>query len=200
MRDKLDGRLAPFALPDEKQKILDLARQAEDWLYSEEGEDASKSAYVERLDKLHALGDPITTRYRESDARPRAAAQLRETIGAYMSQVNQPEYAHIDEAERNKVVERCATEQQWLDDMSARQLEKPKTADPILTSVEILKRRDELIYFAQPIMSKPKPKPQPTSTTETPQGTGTPQPQSGTQTPDPGAKKAPQEPQEMDVD
>ncbi|KAH7339517.1 putative heat shock protein [Rhizoctonia solani] len=195
MRGKLDERLASFVLPDEKSKILELAQKAEDWLYSEEGEDATKSAYVERLDALHTLGDPVTNRYREWEARPRAAAQLRETIGAYMSQVNQPEYAHIDEAERNKVVERCATEQQWLDDKSARQLEKPKTADPILTSSEILKHRDELIYFATPILSKPKPKPQPT--TETPQGTGTPQPQSGTQTPNPDAKK---EPQEMEVD
>lgn len=198
MRGKLDERLASFVLPDEKSKILALAQQAEDWLYSEEGEDATKSAYVERLDGLHALGDPVTTRYREHEARPRAAAQLRETIGAYMSQVNASEYAHIDEAERNKVVERCATEQQWLDDMSARQLEKPKTTNPILTSAEILRRRDELIYFATPILSKPKPKPVPTETPGT--GTGTPQPQSGTQTPDPGVKKTPQEPQEMDVD
>lgn len=203
MRGKLDERLAPFVLPDEKSKILELAQQAEDWLYSEEGEDATKSAYVERLEGLHALGDPVTTRYREFEARPRAAAQLRETIGAYMSKVNEPDYAHIDEAERNKVVERCATEQQWLDDMSARQLEKPKTSDPILTAAEILRRRDELIYFSQPILSKPKPKP--TVTESTPgTGTGTPQPQSGTQsgmqTPDPGAKKGPQDPEEMDVD
>ncbi|ELU42477.1 heat shock protein Hsp88 [Rhizoctonia solani AG-1 IA] len=198
MRGKLDERLAPFVLPEEKAKILDLAQKAEDWLYSEEGEDASKSAYVERLDALHALGDPVTTRYREWEARPRAAAQLRETIGSYMERVNQPDFAHIDEAERNKVVERCATEQQWLDDKSARQLERPKTSDPILTSAEILKHRDELIYFATPILTKPKPKPQ---TTETPQGTGTPQPQSGaqsgTQTPNPDAKK---EPSEMEVD
>ncbi|KAG8762582.1 adenyl-nucleotide exchange factor sse1 [Ceratobasidium sp. 423] len=122
MRGKLDERLAAFVLSDEKAKILDLAQKAEDWLYSEEGEDASKSAYVERLDALHA---------------------------------------------------------------------------------EILKHRDELIYFATPILSKPKPKPQ---ATETP-GTGTPQPQSGAQsgrqTPNPGAKEEAQdkkEPQEMDVD
>jgi heat shock protein 4 len=114
-----------------------------------------------------------------------------------MSKVNEPEYAHIDEAERNKVLERCATEQQWLDDMSARQLEKPKTSNPILTTAEILRRRDELIYFSQPILSKPKPK---ATTTESPgTGTGTPQPQSGRQTPDP-KKAPPQEPQEMDVD
>ncbi|KAG8747153.1 adenyl-nucleotide exchange factor sse1 [Ceratobasidium sp. 414] len=199
MRGKLDERLAPFVLSEEKSKILELAQQAEDWLYSEEGEDAAKSAYVERLEGLHALGDPVTTRYREFEARPRAAAQLRETIGAYMSKVNEPDYAHVDEAERNKIVERCATEQQWLDDMSARQLEKPKTSDPILTAAEVLRRRDELIYFSQPILSKPKPKP--TVTESTPgTGTGTPQPQSGTQTPDPGAKKGPQDPEEMDVD
>lgn len=137
MRGKLDERLASFVLPEEKSQILALAQQAEDWLYSEEGEDATKSAYVERLEALHKLGDPVTNRYKEFEARPRAAAQLRETIGAYMSKVNEADYAHIDEAERNKVVERCATEQQWLDDMSARQLEKPKTSNPVLTSTEI---------------------------------------------------------------
>ncbi|QRW08367.1 heat shock protein HSP70 family protein [Ceratobasidium sp. AG-Ba] len=200
MRGKLDERLAPFVLPEEKSQILALAQQAEDWLYSEEGEDATKSAYVERLEALHKLGDPVTHRYKEAEARPRAAAQLRETIGAYMSKVNEPDYAHIDEAERNKVVERCATEQQWLDDMSARQLEKPKTSNPILSSAEILRRRDELIYFSQPILSKPKPKPQPTESTPG-TGTGTPQPQSGAQTPNPEAKKdGPKEPEEMDVD
>ena len=68
MRGKLDERLASFVLPDEKSKILELAQKAEDWLYSEEGEDASKSAYVERLDALHALGDPVTLRYREWEA------------------------------------------------------------------------------------------------------------------------------------
>ncbi len=39
-------------------------------------------------------------------------------------------YAHIDAADKQSVVEKCATVQKWLDDQLARQAEKPKNVDP----------------------------------------------------------------------
>jgi heat shock 70kDa protein 4 len=185
---------------------------AQDWLYTEEGEDAIKSAYVDRLSALKVLGDPITTRYRESEERPKATSRLRELIGEYMTQATSGDerYAHIDDKDKQSVVEKCATAQKWLEDQMARQLEKPKNADPVLMVADIVKRQDEVIYFASPIMNKPKPKPPVTP------GTGTPKPQSRTDTPDPaaaasngggggGAENAKPEdavpgPSEMDVD
>jgi heat shock protein 4 len=83
-----------------------------------------------------------------------------------------------------------------------RQSERPKDVDPVLTSAEIEKKRDELIFYAIPILTKPKLKPViPGAST----------PASGTQTPksDPPkneapASEAPKEgdsgPSEMDVD
>jgi hypothetical protein len=58
MRSKLEDRYAPFVQPAEKETLLAVSQEAE------EGEDAPKSVYVSRLEKLHALGNPITARWR----------------------------------------------------------------------------------------------------------------------------------------
>ncbi|GLB45075.1 putative heat shock protein 70 family protein [Lyophyllum shimeji] len=216
MRGKLEDRYAPYVQPAEKEKLLVALQQAEDWLYSEEGEDATKSAYISRLDELKTLGDPITFRYKEAEERPRAIAQLRETLNNYMSQATSGEekYAHIEEKDKQAVVEKVATVQKWLEDQIVRQSERPKNVEPVLTSAEISKKRDEVIYFATPILTKPKPKPvvptgaeTPKSRTETPkpEGQAPPPPKEGEAEmqpePAPAEGEAPAPgPSEMDVD
>ncbi|KAF5345892.1 hypothetical protein D9758_011451 [Tetrapyrgos nigripes] len=196
-RGKLDDRYAAFVQAEEKSKLLAALQEAEDWLYTEEGEDATKSAYVSRLDALKLLGDPIAFRYREHEDRQRSIAQLRETLNLYMTQATSGDekFSHIEEKDKQSVVEKAATIQKWLDDQIARQTERAKNVDPVLTTGEIGKKRDELIYFATPIFSKPKPKiPQ-----ATPTGSGTQTPQ---QQPEPPKKEAKEDkgPTEMDVD
>ena len=202
MRGKSEDRYAAYIQSQEKEALLAALQEAEDWLYSEEGEDATKSAYVARLDTLKKLGDPVTIRYREAEDRPRATSQLRESINSYLAQATSDDekYAHIEAAQKQSIVEKCATIQKWLDDQLARQAERPKNTDPILTSAEILKKKDEIIYFATPILSKPKPKPKVEPTTN-----GTETPKSGTETPDASkgektAETAAEGPSEMDVD
>ena len=205
-RGKLDDRYAHYVQASEKEKLLVVLQEAEDWLYTDEGEEATKSAYVSRLDALKVLGDPITIRYRENEDRPRTISELRDTLNTYMAQATSTEekYAHIDEKDKQPIVEKCATIQKWLDDQIARQSERPKNVDPVLKCADILKKKDEIIYFATPIMSKPKPKPP--KVDPTPSGTpngGTQTPQSGTQTPDvppPPPAKEDNGPPEMDVD
>ncbi|KAH8813517.1 heat shock protein 70 family [Flagelloscypha sp. PMI_526] len=197
-RSKLDDRYAAYVEAAEKEKLLAALQEAEDWLYTEEGEDATKSAYVTRLDALKVLGDPITFRWRENEERPRAIAQLRETLNAYMNQATSGEekYSHIDEKDKQSVVEKVATVQKWLEDMVVKQSERPKKTEPVLKVEEIGKKRDEVIYFATPILSKPKPKPP-----VIPGGSGTQTPQSGTSTPQPPPPaKEDAGPSEMDVD
>lgn len=205
MRSKLDSRYNPYAQTPEKQKLLAALSAAEEWLYSEEGEDATKSVYVAKLDSLKVLGDPITFRYKEAEDRSKVLSQLRETLNTYLAQATSGEerFAHIDEKEKQSVVEKCATVQKWLEDQIARQSERAKNTDPVLTSAEVLKKRDEVIYFATPILSKPKPK---APKVEQPAGTET--PKSGQQTPKPEgqAEQPPAEeakdngPPEMDID
>ena len=195
-RGKLDDRYATFVQPAEKDKLLVALQEAEDWLYSEEGEDATKSAYVAKLDALKVLGDPITNRWKESEERSRSISQLRETINKYMSDATSGDekYSHIEEKDKQAVVEKVATVQKWLEDQIVRQSERPKNVDPVLTSADILKKKDEIIYFCHPLLAKPKPKlAVPNSGTETPK--------SGTETPNPPPQEGePKGPPEMDVD
>ncbi|KAJ7254680.1 heat shock protein 70 family [Mycena haematopus] len=208
MRAKLEDRYVHFVQAEEKAKLLVALQEAEDWLYTDEGEDATKSAYVTRLDALKVIGDPITFRYQESEKRQGAIAQLRETLNNYMAQASSGDekYAHIDEKDKQSVVEKVATVQKWLEDQIVRQAESPKNIEPVLKTAEIGKKRDEVIYFATPILTKPKPKP-PVVPGSTPTGTpGTQTPKTGKDTPEPTADrnaKAEAEapgPSEMDID
>lgn len=81
-------------------------------------------------------------------------------------------------------MEKVAVVDKWLNDMVVRQAERPKNVDPVFTSAEVSKKRDEIIFFATPILTKPKPKP-PVIPTPGGSGTGTPKPQ----TPQPDADK-----------
>ena len=78
----------------------------------------------------------------------------------YMSQVTSTEekYAHL-----TRRISRVWS-RKWLrskNDLKTRlrQSERAKDVSPILTSAKIEKRRDELIYYASPILTRPKPKP-----------------------------------------
>ncbi|KAH7106352.1 heat shock protein 70 [Auriculariales sp. MPI-PUGE-AT-0066] len=201
MRSKLDDRYKSYATEAEKSKLLSALTEAEDWLYTEEGEDATKSAYVERLTKLQALGNPISFRYKENEDRTRAMSELRQTIDNYIQQATSTEerYAHIEEKDKQSIVEKAVTVQKWLGDSLAKQSERPKHLDPIITTEEIGKKRDEIIYFATPILSRPKPKPKVETATPTPRNE-TPDPASQ-QAPPPPPEGAPQGgPSEMEVD
>jgi heat shock protein 4 len=159
-RGKLDGRYAPYAQAAEKEQLLKDLQEAEDWLYTEEGEDATKSAYVAKLAGLQKIGDKVSFRWKESEDRPRAAAQLREVCQKYLSQAQNGEekYSHISEEDKQKVIEKAANTQSWLENQTFRQSEKSKNVDPVLTSAEILKRKEEVELFCAPIMGRPKPK------------------------------------------
>ena len=199
MRGKLDERYASYVQPSEKDAIIVALQEAEDWLYSDEGEDATKSVYQERLDRLKVHGDPIAFRWREADERPRVMSQLRDTLNNYLAQATSTEekWSHIDESEKQKVVEKCASVSQWLDDKVARQAEKPKNVSPVITTAEMQAKRDEVIYFATPILSKPKPKP---PVIDPASGTNTPKQEPPKEQPPAPETAAPPEPQEMDVD
>jgi heat shock protein 4 len=160
---------------------------------------------VEKLQALQALGEPVARRYREAEERPKVMSQLRETINTYLSQATSEEerYAHIAAKEKESIVEKCATVQKWLDDTSARQAERPKNQDPVLLCDDMKKKREEIVYFATPIMTRPKPKAKVETPkgTQTPNGTETPQQGTGTNTPNPEPEaNAGAEPTNMDID
>ena len=159
-RSKVDGAYKAYVNPADKASFVQQLNDAENWLY-DEGDEATKSVYAAKLAELQVIGNPIIHRYREAEARPTAARELRETINQLMSQATSSEekYAHIPEEEKNKIVEKISKAQTWIENKEERQSMQHKYEEPVITSAEIRKQRDEIVYFATPILNKPKPKP-----------------------------------------
>lgn len=202
-RSKLDERLRPYVQASEKEQYLALLNEQEEWLYSDEGEDAKKSDYVDRLAKLHKLGDPLANRWRENEERPKAASALRETINMFMGAVQggDAKYDHLNDDDKTKVLEKCATAEKWLSDSLIRVQEQEKNKDPKVTVADMNAKRDDVLYTCNPIINKPKPKapPAPTPSADQQQKKDEPAKENGKAEPE--AESTPQEgPGEMDVD
>jgi len=166
MRDKIvsESQLAPFATEDEKNKFTSLLETTENWLY-EEGYDATKSVYAEKLLALKLCGNPIEFREQQSKTRPNALIVLQRTVEKYQSWNNtaaaDEQYAHISEEEFTKCRENCDTVASWMYDMMDKQGSLVANQDPVVTTDEINAKSNELTKTISPIMHKPKPKPKP---------------------------------------
>lgn len=88
MRSKLADSLAPFATDAARDALVAKLQQVEDWLY-EEGEDVAKGVYVQQLEDLRALGDPIEERAKEDNSRGPAAAALRKSAEGFLAQTSE---------------------------------------------------------------------------------------------------------------
>merc|ERR1712137_973431 len=80
MRDKTSesGEYGEFiTAPDREKFHADLTRM-EDWLY--DTEDATKVMYIDKLDELKKIGDPVVWRFKESQIRSEWIAALTGTI------------------------------------------------------------------------------------------------------------------------
>jgi heat shock protein 4 len=190
-RSKVDERYKAYIQASEKETYLKALNEQEEWLYSDEGEEAKKSDYVQRLDALHKIGDPVMLRWKENEERPKAASALRDTIAKFNEAVQggSPKYDHLSDDDKTKVIEKCATVEKWLSDNLIRVQEQAKNVNPKITVADMNKQRDDVLYTCNPIINKPKPKSAAPPPTETPKQ----------EAPKEEAAKE-DEPTEMDVD
>ncbi|KAM3586488.1 adenyl-nucleotide exchange factor sse1, variant 2 [Umbelopsis sp. WA50703] len=172
MRGKLEGGVfSEYIDPSIKDKFISELNTVEDWLY-DEGEDATKSVYVAKLDELKKTGSPVAERYRESEERPRAARYLTQAIDQLTREAmsSDDKYSHIPAHEKQDVVDRADRARRWLDQQIAKQDQVPKHETPVLFSRDIAKEQEALYAFANPILNKPKPAPKPVETETTTDG------------------------------
>ncbi|KAI8981464.1 heat shock protein 70 family [Pilobolus umbonatus] len=165
MRDKILSSLSEYIDPSIKNKFADELNAAVDWIY-DEGYDATKSVYVEKLDALKKIGNPVVERYREAEERPHAERALRDTMKRLTQEAmsTDPKYAHIPAHEKQDIVERCERAGRWMDEQKAKQAKVPKHETPVLFCRDIKNEEDAIVYFANPILNKPKPAPKPAET------------------------------------
>lgn len=165
MRDKATLELNDFFTDDVRASFLASLDDTEQWLYSEEGEEAQKSVFVEKLNALKAVGDAATRRLFEFEHRDTHLANLANLLATYEEfvQSQDPKFAHIDTSKRETVSRKCQEVQKWLSDAQAKQERLSKCDDPFLTLASIDAKCKELSAVCEPVMRTPKPveKPKP---------------------------------------
>jgi len=142
MRGKINESLASFATDDEKIKFEKLLNETENWLY-EEGENCTKSVYIQKLNELQALGNPIVKRKYEYENRYDALVSIRKIIDQYktIASSEDPQYSHIEKEEKNKVIQECNNVEKFINEQMSKQDKLPKFVDPIIL-VETIQKKE----------------------------------------------------------
>ncbi|XP_038055584.1 97 kDa heat shock protein-like [Patiria miniata] len=182
MKDKLYAHLEQFIATSDREAFIGLLNKTENWLY-EEGEDETKSIYVEKLAKLKKTGDPIVERYKESLERPEAFEELGACLQRYKKALTQysegdEKYAHIEKAEMEKVQKLASDKEAWRDSKLNAQNQLAPHNKPIVLVKDIRAETASLKANCDKILNTPKPKPkeEPPKDTEPKEGNGASQP------------------------
>eukprot|EP00173_Palmaria_palmata_P004308 Plantae.Rhodophyta-Palmaria_palmata.ctg5589.p1 GENE.Plantae.Rhodophyta-Palmaria_palmata.ctg5589~~Plantae.Rhodophyta-Palmaria_palmata.ctg5589.p1 ORF type:complete len:378 (-),score=89.66 Plantae.Rhodophyta-Palmaria_palmata.ctg5589:113-1105(-) len=155
------GDLKDFAPEDVRVPLKKETEVLEEWIYSEEGDKASKSAFVERKSMLTSKVAPILRRKREREERPAAQNSLNSTLDKYkkLAVPTAEEYAHIDQSEKDKALSCVESVALWFKGEVAKQEALPLHVDPTLTCAAMNAKRVEVDTLCGPIERTPKPAP-----------------------------------------
>eukprot|EP00762_Andalucia_godoyi_P002910 ANDGO_04167.mRNA.1 Heat shock 70 kDa protein 14 len=155
LRSKIydDNVLAPFVTEDVTNQFSKALEDAESWLYSEEGENAAKQAYVDRLNALKKIGDPIELRHSEFFERPSMLDFLSKTIASVREKAAAFQGVGADE-DRTKVVAMCDEAGAWLAKANAALSQTARHVTPSILCREIADRANKLISDAKPLLNK----------------------------------------------
>lgn len=156
--DSSSGSLGKHSSEKEKESLSAALEAAEDWLY-DEGEDATRSAYVSKLDDLKALAAPALARAANAAALPGAAAGL-EALVRNVVLASAPDKARegCDPGDLAKVKAEAEAALSWLTEkkgMSAASDEPPLLAE------EVDKKKATLQRFCEPLLVVKAPPPPP---------------------------------------
>ena len=87
VRSKLEMAWSEFIIDSSRAEFMKSLNAMEEWLYGE-GEDATKSLYVEKLAELKKVGDPVAFRYLEREERPVVERKFKEYINSVILKVD----------------------------------------------------------------------------------------------------------------
>jgi len=161
MRDKTSssGEYGEFISNDDRDAFHADLTKAEDWLY--DNFDATKVAYIDKLDELKAVGDPVVWRSKEASMRPEWIEAFQGTVSNYRGAVENggEKYSHIAEEKLASIVKACNDAEAWLKDMCQKQEGLPKHEKPVLLCADMEQKNKELATMADAILAEPKPAP-----------------------------------------
>lgn len=163
LRSRIDeyGDLKEYGPEEVRIPLKKELDEAEEWIYSEEGEKANKSTFNDRKAVLVAKAAPMLNRKREREERPAAISALEAALESYkkLAVPTAEEYAHIAQPEKEKALKCVESAALWLKDASEKQNSLALHVDPSLTCAAISAKQSEVDTLCGPIERTPKPVP-----------------------------------------
>mmetsp|Transcript_17328 Transcript_17328/g.35801 ORF Transcript_17328/g.35801 Transcript_17328/m.35801 type:complete len:851 (+) Transcript_17328:77-2629(+) len=159
-RDKIaeSGEWGAFIAEADREKFSSQLTSMEDWLY--DAEEPTKLDYIDKLEELKKVGDPVVWRFKENEIRAEWVTALTGTVTNYKTAAESPgdKYGHISADKLASIAKECDAASKWLTDLKATQDSLPKYEKPVLICADIEKKNQELAKFADEILKEPKPK------------------------------------------
>merc|ERR1711879_894192 len=140
-REKLTTQYGDFATDAEKTSINELLQNTEDWLY-EDGYDEKKQVYLEKLDELKAVTNPIVKRHTEFITRQPALDKLGQQIlkvEKFLRKYDAKDdsVSHIEEKKYDQVKKSLNEQRNWYDKTLSQISQMKKTDEPTILTCQI---------------------------------------------------------------
>ena len=155
-----DEDIEKVTTEQQRESHLQSLEDAEDWLYTDEGENANKTTYETKHKGLKDVSDAFIFRAQETSARPESVkyakkwiADTRKAIGAWKDKK-----PHIFANETEPLLQDVADLESFLEEKEKEQETKEAHEDAAFTSKEVKNELSKRITKYKKLKSKPAPK------------------------------------------
>lgn len=128
MRDHLSDKYKAYIVEKDKEKFLAMLNETENWLYTE-GEEVAKNQYVEKLNALREIGQPIKNRCKEHEERGLAAEEMGAVLQKSRKALADLQARSQEEAYQ-KLAKAVEERQNWFDGAMGALSKAPLYEDP----------------------------------------------------------------------
>ena len=155
-----DEDIEKVTTEQQRESHLQSLEDAEDWLYTDEGENANKTTYETKHKGLKDVSDAFIFRAQETSARPESVkyakkwiADTRKAIGAWKDKK-----PHIFANETEPLLQDVADLESFLEEKGKEQETKEAHEDAAFTSKEVKNELSKRMTKYKKLKSKPAPK------------------------------------------
>lgn len=155
-----EDKLKAVSTEEQRQEVVDLANNAEEWLY-DEGRDQKVEVYQEKQKEIRVKAEAIFHRYSELTARPEAMKKARSSLAEVKNIVSTwaEKMPHITQEEKDKLLDTVSKAEAWLEEKDELQAAKSPFEDPVFDSADVPLQLRTAGMLLDRLMKKPKPAP-----------------------------------------
>jgi len=146
------GKYSEFIKAADREPFSSQLEKAEDWLYDHL--DDSKQVFIEKINELKVLGDPVERRFKEETRRPDLVKALEGAAKSLKATAQKPpaKYKTLDKERLKSLEKACEEASQWLAEVKAKQKGLAKCEDPVLECAALEARVEELTRLSDAIL------------------------------------------------